>query len=106
MRKDHGDQTQVKKRKTKAQLESERCQEELRQLLSHKSNRYFVWRLLSECGLFRSTSADPHNMAIMSGKRDVGIWLITEMFKADDTAFSKMQLEAKRREKENDRSGN
>ena len=106
MRKDHGDQTQVKKRKTKAQLEKERCQEELRQLLSHKANRYFLWRLLSECGLYRSTSVDPHSMAIMSGKRDIGIWLITEMFNADENAFSRMQLEAKRREKENDRSGN
>lgn len=106
MRRDHGDQGQVKKRKTKAQLEQDRCQEELRQLLSHKGNRYFLWRLLSECGLYRTSSVDPHNMAIRSGMRDVGIWVITEIFKADEHAFTKMQLEAQRREKENDRSGN
>lgn len=79
----------------------ERCREELRQLLERPGARYFLWRVLCECGVFQSTSAyDQHNMAIRSGRRDIGLWLLDEMFRADNKAFAMMQNEAQDREKE------
>lgn len=102
MRQDHGDRSQVRQRKTKQQLEEERCREELRKLLQHRGNRYFLWRLLSECSVFHSTSVpNPSDMAIRSGKRDAGIWVLTEILNADESAYFKMTSEAREREKQN-----
>lgn len=96
---DAGDEVKVRKRKTKAQLEEERCQEELRQILSTPGGRYWIWRLLSECGVFRTMSEEtPHKMAVFSGLRDAGLWTLAEVFAADKNAFQKMQLEANERE--------
>lgn len=83
--------------------EEERCREELHYLLQFPGNRYFVWRLLSECGVYHSLSHyDSHEMAIRSGRRDIGLWVLDEMFRADKEAFVRMQNEAQKREKEID----
>lgn len=96
---DAGDEVQVKKKKTSVQLETERCQEELRQVLSTPGGRYWIWRLLSYCGVYHSMSdASPHLMAVRSGLRDVGLWTIDEVERADRKAFYLMHDEAKQRE--------
>ena len=97
---DVGDHPQVNKRKRKSILEAEKCQEELRQMLQSEGARYFMWRLLTYCRVFQTISAvDIHNMAVLSGRRDAGLWILDEIFKADDKAFQLMQLESKDREK-------
>lgn len=102
MRQDRGDHSQVKERKTRARKEAELCREELRKLLQHKGNRYFLWRLLSHCSVFQSTSvADPHDMAIRSGLRDAGVWVLTEILQADEDAYFRMTSEARERERQN-----
>lgn len=80
-------------------LELERQAEELRKLLDSAGNRYWLWRLLSYSGLYRSLSiSDPHEMAIRSGQRDVGLWVLNEIMTNNPNAFALMQREAKERE--------
>ena len=94
---DVGDEVQVKQRKR--QLEDERCREEFREVLLTPGGRYWVWRLLSYCGVFQTTSEHDINiMAIRSGMRDAGLWALEEVFKSSPKAFNLMQQESKERE--------
>ena len=97
-----GNDQEVTKRKTKAQLERERQLEELRVLLSSSGGRYFMWRILSKCRVFDTLSVhDPHTMAIYSGMRDIGLWLLSEIEETDKDFFTSMYKEGKVRD--NDR---
>lgn len=97
---DVGDQVSVKAKKTRAKLNQEQEREELRKVLENAGARWFIWRLLAQCGVFRTLSAaDPHTMAILSGKRDAGLWVLEQLFDADPKVFQMMQSEAREREK-------
>jgi len=77
---DAGDEEQVKERKNRAQLDHEREVEELRKLMSTRTARSLVWRILEQCQVFRTFGElDPHRMAMASGKRDVGLWLLEQV---------------------------
>lgn len=98
-----GDEKQVRKTKKKWELEEERILEELRQLLKVPGNRYFLWRLLSHCRIFNTVSSpDPVQIALNSGRRDAGLWLLGEIENADPAAFSIMHNEATNRKIKND----
>jgi|TARA_Y100000310_G_scaffold171987_2_gene172114 hypothetical protein len=96
---DVGDDTQVKKRKTKAQLRREHEQEELRQLLSTPGGRYFLWRLLDYCKLFHTISSNNSiDMALLSGRRDAGLWVFAEIMETAPNTWTIMKEEANQRE--------
>lgn len=81
------------------ELEKQKQREEFKDLLKDYKARHWIWRLLAFCGVFNTMShTDPHMMSILSGKRDVGLWILAEVFEADEKAFVKMQREAKERE--------
>lgn len=62
-----------------------------------------MWRLLSKLNLYTSiTSSDPLWMATMSGKRDVGLWIIQEIMTHCPNMYSIMQQEAYGREQRED----
>ena len=91
-----GNPTEVRKRKKKAKLEQERELEELRQLLSVSGNRAFLWRLLEHCKVYHSNPfpENPGSMAMFEGRRNVGLWLLTQMHEADPRAYAIMRDEA------------
>lgn len=79
--------------------EVKRQEEEFVGLLSHPGNRYWLWKLMSECKVFHTLSvSNPHDMAILSGKRDIGLWVLNEILNHHPEAFNLMQQEAKERE--------
>ena len=90
---------ELRGRKSKARLAEERQLEEFKQLLKFPGNRYWIWRLLEQCGYFGSVSrSDTHSMTLASGKRDVGVWVMNELFRADPKAFTIIQQEAVERD--------
>jgi hypothetical protein len=96
---DNEERVEHERNMKKFKLDREKEVEELKRLLSFPANRYFFWRLLGYCNYFSSVSRDnPHDMAIASGRRDVGVWLMKELFEADPKAFTLMQREATERE--------
>ena len=96
---DAGEQSSVDRKKRKYQLAREQAVEELRDILSTPAGLYFAWRMLEKAHLFSSVShPEPQTMAILSGRRDVGLEILEELFEADSNVLNKMRLEAERRE--------
>ena len=95
---DVGDERQVSKRKTKAELERERQVEELRVILSTEGGRNVVWRVLAMSQIFNSPPADTNDAFRMVGRQDLGRELLNEIFTSDKDAFILMQTEGNERD--------
>ncbi len=93
---DTGDVKQVDKKKTKAQLRRLREIAWLKDVLHSVAGRDFIWRLLIQCGVWHTsfTGDAPHTF-FNEGKRQVGLWVLTEIEEADKRAISLMQEENK-----------
>ncbi len=90
---DTGDVKDVKKKKTKAQLRRLREQEGLKALLSKTGGRNFVWRLLTECGVYHTSFTGDNETFFNEGKRQIGLWVLEEIFQSDKKAYALMQEE-------------
>jgi hypothetical protein len=96
---DVGDERQYKERKTKAQIAAEKELAELREVLATPGGRYFVWRLLTKCGIYASTPIDDAlRLAAAAAKANLGKWLMGEIFSASPESYAVMQTEAQERE--------
>lgn len=92
---DVGDKKSVKNRRTKTNFDDKRLTNGLRLALENRDSRYFLWRFLCHTGLYHTSShLDPHGMAIASGKRDMGLWLIEQLFTADPNSYTILRAEA------------
>jgi len=88
---DVGDVKQVRKRRTKAKIRRDNELEDIRVILNTPQGRRFLWRVISECGIFQTSShASPHGMAIKSGGKDKGLWLLSEINEADKNGYLKL----------------
>lgn len=88
---DVGDAPQVRRRRTKAKIKRDGELAEMRQLLDTVVGRKFLWRLLSHCGVWHTMSHHREMaMAIQSGRRDIGLWLIEEVEAADKSGYLKL----------------
>ena len=95
---DAGDEKQVKDRKSVHKLAREQEIEELKVLLGTYGGRSFVWRVLSECGMYRAAPGNPYSDTRFEGGRDIGIWVVEEVFTSDPKAYTMMRNEANLRE--------
>ena len=81
---DTGDVKDVKKKKTKAQLRRLKENEWLKDILSKPGGRDFIWRLLTACGVYdTSFTGDAPHTFFNEGKRQIGLWVLTEIDAAD-----------------------
>lgn len=63
-------------------------------LMTAKTFRDFVWKLLSRCSLYDDGFAETHAAAsFISGKRNVGLAILAELLAADPLAYVKLQQE-------------
>lgn len=88
-----GDETQVKERKTKAELKREKQLEELRAICQDRRVRDFIWRLLSTCGPYRQSFTGNSQTFFNEGLRKIGTHLIAELDEADVKIYNQMRLE-------------
>lgn len=92
------DSKQTKGRKKKHELAREGELEDMRVLMKTPSGRRFIWRVLSKCHMFHTTSHhDPTSMAIKSGERDVGLWVLGELTQADPNSYIALHSEQQKR---------
>ena len=62
--------------------------EDLRALLAEGFGRRIVNRILARAGIYRTSfNVEAMNMAFLEGRRDMGIWLQSELLEADPTEF-------------------
>jgi hypothetical protein len=68
---------------------------QLAALLQQEDVRDLLWRLLSHCHLYGSVyNKSFGDMALAEGKRQVGLWLLSEICEADPSAEMKMRQKA------------
>lgn len=98
---DAGDESQVKKRKSVSELQRLSELEALKDLLKTYSGRSFMWRLLTECGVYTSSFTGQDSFTFFNeGKRHIGLWALEELFEADSNVYTVMRNEAAKRNKE------
>jgi hypothetical protein len=99
---DFGDDEQVRHKKKAFEIEALQEKDNLRKVLDTYEGRAFLWRILSECGIYQA--ADIKGIERFEGKRDIGLWLVAEIHNVGDW-YPKMTREAvirgERRQKTN-----
>ena len=95
-----GDEAQVKGRGRKADLARRRELDDLKQVMSSAAGRRLVWRALGYCGVHRSSfSTNAIQMSYSEGRRNVGLWLESEVMEVSPEHYLLMQQEAFTKEK-------
>ena len=73
----------------------ERDRKDLKKILAMPEGRRFIWKVLSECGIYRGTFRSDSNLsAHLEGKRDIGLFILNEILKRNLDSFYTMQNEA------------
>ena len=92
---DVSNEKEVKKNKKKWELVRETELEDIKFVLQSPQGRRFMWKILSHAKLITSISHhDPYQMAINSGARDEGLWLLGEIDAADKQGYMKIYKES------------
>lgn len=82
--------------KTKRFLEAE----EIKSILSTKLGRRFIWRHMSDAGIFTSCFTGNSATFFNEGKRDVGLKILAEVMEYSPDSFVTMMKESKETEEE------
>jgi hypothetical protein len=90
---DSADARDTQRRDTQ-RSDRERADNDLRFVMADARGRHFVWQLLGDAGLYRSTfSADALVMAHNEGKRDMGLRLLDRLLRVTPGDYLKAQTE-------------
>lgn len=69
---------------------------DLKKIIDRSEGRRFLWRLLSEAGVHRgSYASNALETAFKEGKRDIGLFVLTDLLSIQPEVISVMQREAK-----------
>ena len=72
--------------------------EDFKWLMAHKQGRRFVWRLLSEAGVYRSSFTGNSTTFFNEGKRNSGLMLLAEIHELTPEAYGLMLKEQRKHE--------
>lgn len=87
----------VKERTEKVRSRRERDIDDLATILSDIRGRRFLWRYLSECGIFRTSFNNSGSItAFNEGARSIGLKLLTEIMETDAESYTLMANESKK----------
>lgn len=92
------DKDQVEKRKLNlARVRRYREKKDIKEVLSTPAGRRVWYRMLDECGAFRSAFCGeaPFTAHFNMGKTDIGLWAMKEMDEARPETYTEMQREHK-----------
>jgi len=90
------DPKQVKRARQHDKLALERDRTDLQHVLETQQGRRFLWKLLSDCGVFRLSFqyGDAQSTAFNEGRRGVGLALMVAIQDLDPTLYHRMAKEA------------
>ena len=86
-----------KKKKEKKDIlmrEREREISDVKKVLSSAEGRRFIWKLMSEAGVFRTSFTGNSETFFNEGKRSMGLLILSEVNLANMGIFSQMQVES------------
>lgn len=73
-------------------------EKELRVVLHSYEGRAFYWRLLSKCGIYKTSFTGDNTTFFNEGMRQIGLWALEEVFTHSPESFAIMQAEAAARD--------
>lgn len=87
---------QVKEAASKEKRGKEQRCDDMLMVLSTPQGRRFIWRYLTECGVFRTSyTGDATNTIYLEGQRNMGLKILSDVNEASPEAYIKMMLESK-----------
>lgn len=95
-----GDEIAVAERNKKVSLQQDKFYEDLKNICKDKRVRDYLWALISRCGVYKTSFTGNSETFMKEGRRQIGLEVIADLFKADDNIYSLMRLEAAQKEKE------
>lgn len=91
------DATQVGKRAKAVERETRKTGDDLNWLMRHEQGRRFMWRLLSEAGIFRNAAVDAgfstNGAFFKAGQQNVGLKFLSELMADEAPAYGLMVKE-------------
>lgn len=84
----------VNEYKKKEDRKLQRDFDDLKAVLSTRNGRRFLWRTLSNCGVFELSYTGTSETYFREGQRNIGLKLMSEINDADKTAMSLMMRES------------
>ena len=101
---DVGDEEAVKKVRKRHNNKRDVEKEDIRSIMRLPGGRAFLWRLLSQCGVYHENlyPESPGAAQRQEGRRAMGLWVIKEIEDADPHAYARMRDEASNMERKND----
>lgn len=86
---------EVQKARLLEELDRDGQLAQLRELLARESVRDLLWRILGRCGVYSTVyQRNFGDMALLEGKRQIGLWLLSEICEADSEAEMLMRKKA------------
>jgi hypothetical protein len=85
-----------KKKERDDLLKRERTREidDVKKVISSPEGRRFLWKLMGEAGVFRSSFTGNSETFFNEGKRSIGLLILSEVNNANLGAFTQMQNES------------
>ena len=94
--KNASDVSQIKDAKRKEKNKVWRDKENLQAVLNMQSGRAFLWNILCECGLFKTSYAgDSNEIYFLEGQRNIGLSIMNDINEVDPDSYLKMMKENK-----------
>lgn len=78
-------------------LREERRQAVVEYIMSHPQGRQFIWELLGDCGIYRSSWHPSELIHFNEGRRDVGLKVLSEIMRRCPIHYLDMQRESMER---------
>ena len=90
------DEAQIKNAKEKIKFGRDLEISDMKFLLSSIQGRRFLWRCLSECGIYQSSFRTSSEIYYLEGQRSIGLMILKDIHETDGEAYIKMIIENKK----------
>ena len=93
--KNAANESEIKYAETKSKLAQEKIDNDIKIVLSTDSGRSYIWKILSDCGIFKSSFTGSSETFFLEGKRSIGLNILADIMRIDPEAYLKMQMKQK-----------
>lgn len=93
---DVGNPEHVAREKRRAKSRDQQLKTDIMDVLSTPAGRRVVWHILSHCEPMAINQRLDNSVWLLEGRREVGLWLISELTRADSRAYIRLMDQAGR----------
>lgn len=93
--KNAADESQVREAGKRAGSKREQIMNDLKTVLSSPSGKRYIWSLLEECGVYKSSMTGDAHTYFNEGQRNIGLKIIAGITECDPQSLIKMMTDSK-----------